>query len=164
METLQRVLSFFEAVGRVTAVLLLVAVVAGVVAFAWLGWKSRRMPASVSPSGGPLRTDGPRPNWVASTAPRSDVLHFLAPRPVSDNPLARLAAALPEQGLTVVDATERYLHATATSSRFGFVDDVELLYDPAAGVLHARSASRVGYSDFGVNRRRLETIFRENGL
>ena len=59
---------------------------------------------------------------------------------------------------------ERYVHATAKSSRFGFVDDVELLYDPAAGLLQARGASRVGKSDLGVNRRRLEQLFKDAGL
>lgn len=163
METLKSVLAFFEAVGQVAAIVLLVAVVAGVVWFAWLGRVSRRLPASVSPTGGPLRTGGPKPNWVASTARKQDVLHYIAPRSAPENPIPRLVALLPGLGLTVRDATERYLQATASSTRFGFVDDVEFLYDPAAGLLHARSASRVGYSDIGANRRRLEAIFRELG-
>jgi len=164
METLRRILGFFEAVGQVAAVVLLVAVVIGVAWFAWLGRVSRRMPPALSPTGGPLRADGAKPNWVSSTARKSDVLHFIAPRKAARNPIPGLAASLPGQGLTVRDATERYLHATASSPRFGFVDDVEFLYDPAAGLLHARSASRVGYSDLGTNRRRLEAIFKENGL
>ncbi|WP_300157643.1 DUF1499 domain-containing protein [Solidesulfovibrio sp.] len=164
METLRKILSFFEAVGQVAAVVLLVAVVVGVVWFAWLGWQSRRMPALVSPTGGPLRADGDKPNWVSSTARKADVLHHIAPRPAARNPIPALSDALPGLGLTVVDASERYLHATASSPRFGFVDDVEFLYDPAAGLLHARSASRVGYSDIGANRRRLEMIFKETGL
>jgi uncharacterized protein (DUF1499 family) len=43
-------------------------------------------------------------------------------------------------------------------SRLGFVDDVEFRIDEAAGVIHVRSASRKGYWDFGVNRRRVEAI------
>jgi uncharacterized protein (DUF1499 family) len=43
-------------------------------------------------------------------------------------------------------------------SLLGFVDDVEFRIDGAAGVIHVRSASRTGYWDFGVNRRRVETI------
>ncbi len=164
METLRRILGFFEAVGQVAAVVLLVAVVAGVVWFVYLGRVSRRMQPALSPTGGPLRADGAKPNWVSSTARKNDVLHFLAPRKAAQNPIPALAASLPGQGLKVKDVTERYLHATVSSLRFGFVDDVEFLYDPAAGLLHARSASRVGYSDLGVNRRRLEAIFKENGL
>ena len=70
---------------------------------------------------------------------------------------------LERDGARVEARTERYLHATCRSRRFGFVDDVELLYEPAAGMLHGRSASRVGYSDLGVNWRRLEALLREAG-
>ena len=44
-----------------------------------------------------------------------------------------------------------------TSKIFGFVDDVEF-YLNEPGVIHFRSASRIGYSDLGVNRERMETI------
>jgi uncharacterized protein (DUF1499 family) len=40
----------------------------------------------------------------------------------------------------------------------GFVDDVEFLLDDSAKVIHVRSASRLGESDLGVNRKRIETI------
>jgi len=40
----------------------------------------------------------------------------------------------------------------------GFVDDVEFMADPAAGLVHVRSASRLGLSDLGVNRDRIETL------
>lgn len=43
-------------------------------------------------------------------------------------------------------------------TRLGFVDDVEFYYDRPAGLLHIRSASRVGYYDFGVNSRRIHEI------
>lgn len=58
----------------------------------------------------------------------------------------------------VLEASDGYLHATASSALFGFVDDLELHADPAAGVLQARSVSRLGDSDLGVNARRLETL------
>jgi uncharacterized protein (DUF1499 family) len=164
MDTIRRILSFFEAIGQVMAAVLLVVVVVVVARFIWLGRVSRRMPPSVSPTGGPLRADGDKPNWVATTAPRNAPLHYIAPRPCAENPIKTLEAYLRQGKYVVVDVTERYLHATQSSLRFGFVDDIEFLYDPAAGLLHARSASRVGYSDFGVNRRRLETIFQEAGL
>jgi uncharacterized protein (DUF1499 family) len=165
MEALRSLVRFFEAVGQVAGVVLLVAVVVGVGVFIWLGAVSRKMPPRVSPTGGPLRADGANPNWVSSTAPARDILHFIPPRRCADNPIPALVKVLgQEPGITVVDATERYVHATARSSRFGFVDDVELLYDPAAGLLHARSASRVGKSDLGVNRRRLEKLFKDAGL
>jgi uncharacterized protein (DUF1499 family) len=40
----------------------------------------------------------------------------------------------------------------------GFVDDVEFFLDEGANVIHVRSASRLGQSDLGVNRKRVETI------
>ncbi|EFL49254.1 protein of unknown function DUF1499 [Solidesulfovibrio fructosivorans JJ]] len=164
METLRHVVSFFEAVGQVAAVVLLAAGLVLVCGLAWLGRASRRMGPLVSPAEGPLRADGKKPNWVATTASPRDPLHFVAPRPCAENPIPALAAYLEKNGYAVRVATGRYLHATQSSFRFGFVDDVEFLHDPQAGLLHARSASRVGYSDLGVNRRRLETIFRETGL
>lgn len=58
----------------------------------------------------------------------------------------------------IVAAEERYLHAEFTSALFRFVDDVEFLLDDGTKTIHVRSASRVGYSDLGVNRRRVENI------
>jgi len=164
MDALRSLLHFFEVVGQFMAVVLGVALVAGVAGFAWLGMVSRRMPPSASPTGGPLRADGQRPNWVSTTARRGDPLHYIAPRPCAENPVAAIRRHLEQGKFTVAAATDRYIHATQSSTRFGFVDDVEFLFDPAAGLLHARSASRVGVSDFGVNRRRLEAVFQAVGL
>jgi uncharacterized protein (DUF1499 family) len=51
-----------------------------------------------------------------------------------------------------------YLHVEMRSLMFRFVDDVEFSLAASAGLIHVRSASRVGYSDFGVNRKRVERI------
>jgi uncharacterized protein (DUF1499 family) len=51
-----------------------------------------------------------------------------------------------------------YLHYEFTSLLMRFVDDVEFLFDDETKTVHFRSASRTGYGDFGVNRRRMETI------
>jgi uncharacterized protein (DUF1499 family) len=51
-----------------------------------------------------------------------------------------------------------YLRAECRSRVFRFVDDLELLFDDAAGVVRYRSASRVGRSDLGVNRRRVDAL------
>ena len=59
---------------------------------------------------------------------------------------------------SVVTATEPYLHAEFRSAVFRFVDDVEFLADESAGVIQVRSTSRVGSSDLGVNRKRIEAI------
>ena len=70
--------------------------------------------------------------------------------------LATAVAATPRT--TVVERDDRYLHATASSALFGFVDDVELYADTAHGLLQARSVSRLGDSDLGVNGRRLAAL------
>lgn len=58
----------------------------------------------------------------------------------------------------VVRQTDNYLHVECRSFWFRFVDDVEFLIDPEQKLIQFRSASRVGYSDLGVNRRRMETL------
>ena len=51
-----------------------------------------------------------------------------------------------------------YIHAEFTSALLGFVDDVEFLFAEREKVIHVRSASRVGYYDFGANHNRIERI------
>jgi uncharacterized protein (DUF1499 family) len=78
--------------------------------------------------------------------------------PVPD-PDAALAALLPAvlalEGVDVVETRDGYLHATVTSRLFGFVDDLELYANRSEGTIEARSVSRLGDSDLGVNARRL---------
>jgi uncharacterized protein (DUF1499 family) len=58
----------------------------------------------------------------------------------------------------IVSETGNYLHIEFTSAIWKFVDDVEFSFDEGAQVIHVRSASRVGNSDLGVNRQRVEEI------
>ena len=69
-----------------------------------------------------------------------------------------LPAVLALEGVELVETGEGYLHATATSRLFGFVDDLELHAAPQAGVIEARSVSRLGDSDLGVNAKRLARL------
>jgi len=71
-----------------------------------------------------------------------------------------LPAVLALEGIEIVETGSGYIHATATSRIFGFVDDLELHAALADGVIEARSLSRVGDSDLGVNGRRLATLRR----
>lgn len=76
-----------------------------------------------------------------------------------ESALASLQAALLAMPRTVlVEQSSGYLHATSSSALFGFVDDLELLADPEHGLLQARSVSRLGDSDLGVNGRRLAAL------
>lgn len=58
----------------------------------------------------------------------------------------------------LVQEGDAYLHYEFTSLLLRFVDDVEFLFDDETKTIHFRSASRTGYGDFGVNRRRMEDI------
>lgn len=58
----------------------------------------------------------------------------------------------------IITETENYLYAEFTSALMGFVDDVEFYLDESTKTIHVRSASRLGQSDLGVNRKRIETI------
>ncbi len=101
------------------------------------------------------------PNCVASDAP--DKSHWIEPFRLGNTSLETAWKALQEvvearPRTTIVTASHSYLHVTESSRIFGFVDDVEFQLRPAERIIAVRSASRAGYSDLGVNRRRIEAI------
>ncbi|MGK7945232.1 MAG: DUF1499 domain-containing protein [Microcystaceae cyanobacterium] len=59
---------------------------------------------------------------------------------------------------TIIETTDNYLYTEFKSKLMGYVDDVEFYRDEAEKVVHVRSASRLGQSDLGVNRQRVEAI------
>lgn len=59
----------------------------------------------------------------------------------------------------IITQKDDYLYAEFESMVFGFVDDVEFYFDSKTGTLHVRSASRIGKSDLGVNRERVNLIY-----
>jgi uncharacterized protein (DUF1499 family) len=111
---------------------------------------------------GVLATCPDKPNCVRSGAadPRHAIAPIAATAPLPDAlaALVGIAAAMP--GARVVTARADYAHLEFATPLMGFVDDVELAVDPAGGVIHVRSASRVGTSDFGVNRKRIDDLRR----
>jgi len=88
--------------------------------------------------------------------------HAIAPyryRKTLDEAKAVLKQVFSERSRTkLVQEEAAYLHYEVKSLLFRFIDDVEILFDDASKTIHFRSASRVGYSDFGVNRRRMEEV------
>ncbi len=103
------------------------------------------------------------PNCVSSQA--KDESHFVNPIqttgsiPDTQNLLLKILKESPRTTVTQADAN--YIRAEFVSLTFRFVDDVEFLIletRPGDIVIHVRSASRVGHSDFGVNRKRIEKI------
>ena len=104
-------------------------------------------------------TDCPSsPNCVSSQA--SDSAHKIAPLALIGGPANsrnRLLALLANQPrVTVVSEQNNYIRAEFTSRLLRFVDDVEFLLGPQA--IEVRSASRLGYSDLGANRARVEQL------
>ena len=100
------------------------------------------------------------PNCVSSQA--GDAEHRIAPlayKGSAADALARLARVIAAQpSATIVAQHDGYLYATFQTPLMGFVDDVEFVVDPKRGVIDVRSASRLGNRDFGVNRKRIETL------
>jgi uncharacterized protein (DUF1499 family) len=98
------------------------------------------------------------PNCVSSQA--ADDGHRIAPFSFGDDPeaaFARLANVLRSRpDVTFVAATDSYLRVELRTTLF--VDDAEFLLDRQHHVIQLRSASRLGYADFGKNRRRMEEI------
>jgi uncharacterized protein (DUF1499 family) len=111
-------------------------------------------------TGGRLAACPDSPNCVSSQS--ADPRHAIDPlryEGTAQKARERLVKAISEmKRARIVIAEERYIHAEFTSAFFRFVDDVEFLLDDGTRTIHVRSASRVGYSDFGVNRRRVEEI------
>ena len=117
-------------------------------------------PATLGVRDGRLAPCPSSPNCVSSRA--EDDVHRVALLPFTGTAgaaigrLAGIVSSLPRA--TVVAATETYLHAEFRSAVFRFVDDAEFYADESAGVIQVRSAARVGSSDLGVNRKRVEAI------
>lgn len=63
--------------------------------------------------------------------------------------------------IEIVEEDASYIRAEERSKLFKFVDDIEFYLDDDSKTIHFRSASRLGYSDFNVNKKRMEEIKRE---
>jgi uncharacterized protein (DUF1499 family) len=100
------------------------------------------------------------PNCVSTFA--TDELHRMEPMgyegetAVAQATILAILDSLPR--ITVITNEPGYIHAEARSALWGFVDDVEFTFDETAGLIHFRSASRLGYGDMGMNRARMEAI------
>jgi uncharacterized protein (DUF1499 family) len=102
------------------------------------------------------------PNCVSTQAPEADAVHAIAPLEFTGTTAearARLAAVIAQlPRAKVITQDEHYWHVEFTSGLLRFVDDVEFWIDAERHQIQFRSASRVGHSDLGVNRRRMERI------
>ena len=71
--------------------------------------------------------------------------------------LLGIASQLPRT--KVIEQTNNYWHAIVRSLIFRFPDDLEILQIPNQKVIQVRSASRIGVSDLGVNKKRVDSLF-----
>jgi len=109
-----------------------------------------------------------KPNCVSSKA---DDEHAIAPfklkqnQPVDQQRLLEVLNQLDNNIAVIHD--ENHIQAEITSRVFGFVDDLDLIINIEQQIIHVRSASRTGYYDFGVNRRRVErlrSLLKQHGI
>jgi len=100
------------------------------------------------------------PNCVSSLAknPKYRVEHFKLKKGLKTSWDIVQQAVLLLPRTKIVSADNNNIHAECRSIIFRFVDDLSLHLTPSKGIIHIRSASRTGYSDLGVNRRRVENL------
>ena len=121
---------------------------------------SGHRPDGIGAAAGRLAACPNKPNCVSSRS--TDVRHAIAPLNFSGDARAAMARlksivrAMP--GTTLISQRPEYFYAEFRTRIMGFVDDVEFLLDERANIVQVRSSSRLGYSDFGANRRRIEAI------
>ncbi len=110
---------------------------------------------------GQLRPCADKGNCVCSEYPDRDTASIQPVKLSASNLQVEpetLATLLINDGAKIVEQSDNYVAATYASKFFGFVDDVEFRIDHNDGVIHIRSASRVGRSDLGANRSRVERL------
>lgn len=119
-----------------------------------------RIPSEVGLVEGRLRECSSKPNCVCSA--RADRDSFVEPLAVHGNPDAAfrsLQEFLKQQSQVTIEKVEvDYIHSVFKTPLLRFCDDVEFHLDREAGVIQIRSAARIGYSDLGQNRDRVEWI------
>ena len=121
---------------------------------------SGQRPTNLGVKDGTLAPCSSSPNCVSSQA--SDTDHRVDPLVYRGQPadgIERLKGVLQTmEQAEIITETDDYLYAEFTSGLMGFVDDVEFFLDPGAQIIHVRSASRLGHSDLGANRARVDAI------
>lgn len=117
-------------------------------------------PTNIGVLNGKLTPCPEKPNCVSSQA--DDAKHFseffayTTEKSVAFNCLKEIIST--QKRTFIVSETANYLHVEYKTACFRFVDDVEFFFPDNEPVVHFRSASRLGYSDLGVNKRRIEEI------
>ena len=142
--------------GAVAGLAVHVVTATGDTVFSW------QRPDNLGVKDGRLAPPKRTPNSVSSQGDPADAEHYIAPIPFKGDAPAAMAAARKAvegmEGSTVIRQEGGYLYAEYRTKIMRFVDDVEFVFDAKAGLIHVRSASRLGRRDFGVNRARIEAL------
>jgi|SRR4051812_9920531 uncharacterized protein (DUF1499 family) len=125
-----------------------------------MGLFSGKRPANLGVNNGALKAPPSSPNAVSSQAKGG--YHRIAPLTYEGSQahameaLKAIITGTPKA--RIVETKSDYVYAEYASALLGFVDDVEFYFPPETHIIHVRSASRLGHSDLGVNRKRIEAI------
>jgi uncharacterized protein (DUF1499 family) len=147
--------------------IIIVLIVIATVLAGRLGMLKGTAPSDLGVQEGKLKPPAMTPNSVTSQAklyPDHPQLEYaeIDPLPIIDDAsttLARIRGIVEAMnGAEIITSDEHYLYVQFTTRIMKFVDDAEFWFDPVANVIQVRSASRLGKSDLGVNRKRIETI------
>jgi uncharacterized protein (DUF1499 family) len=116
-------------------------------------------PTNIGVVNGQLAACPSSPNCVSSYSQDS---HYIAPLSYTGSgeqaikDLTNIINSLPRT--KIIEVTDNYIYSQFTSQLMGYVDDVEFYLDSSKSVIQVRSASRLGESDLGANRARIENI------
>ncbi|MGZ0174474.1 MAG: DUF1499 domain-containing protein [Planctomycetales bacterium] len=146
-------------VGKAVKMALAIALTGVLLAVAGLAFLSLRStrPTGIGVRNGALASCPDSPNCVSSSA--ASLANQMPPIAFDGDPAVAMQTLrdviADMDGANLVSVEDRYIHCEFTSAVFRFVDDVEFLLDREESVIHFQSASRTGYSDRGLNRRRM---------
>ena len=125
-----------------------------------LSWVSRRTTPELGVTDGVLQPCPNAPICVCSQS--EDPRHAIAPisyaTSLTEARMMLLNVVATIEGATIVTQDPAYIRVEVYVKGFGFIDDVEFVFDDEAKVIHFRSSSRVPYYDFELNRKRMEGV------
>ncbi|HAS89696.1 MAG TPA: DUF1499 domain-containing protein [Desulfovibrio sp.] len=136
-------------------------IVIGCVAGLFIAAHFSSPPENLGINGGKLSLCPDSPNCVSSQGNIGS--HSIPPIKAggtTDQVMTKIQTSITAMGGTIIARNGPYLHAEFKSKWIRFVDDLECIFDESSGKIDIRSASRLGYSDLGVNRKRVEELRR----
>jgi len=138
-------------------IFLLSAVVIGILFFAFRSYQYQDKVPQLGFENGSFVPCPDKPNCVSTLAEDSD--HMINPlENAKQLKVSDVEDAIKDMGGQILRAEDNYVQAVFYSSIFKYPDDLEVLLDEEENMFHFRSASRVGHSDMGVNRARVNTL------